>query len=132
MPRTSKKSSAAATRANTAEPKAGLPAFPKDYGLKPRKEYLPWKHATERLQKSRNYWIVTAGRDGRPHAMPVWGFWFAGTLYFGTGRGSRKWRNLHSNPRIVVHLESGDDVVILEGTAREVSLSERETIAKLK
>ena len=131
MPRATKKS-AAAIRANTAEPKAGLPAFPKDYGLKPRKQYLPWKHAAERLQKARNYWIVTAGRDGRPHAMPVWGFWLGRALYFGTGRKSRKWRNLDSNPRIVVHLESGDDVVIVEGTAREVRLSESEIIAKLK
>ena len=128
--RTSKKSTAAAVLTSTAEPKAGLPAF-KDYGLKPRKQYLPWKHATERLEKSRSYWIVTAGGDGRPHAMPVWGFWLDDTLYFGTGRKSRKWRNLEANPRIVVHLESGDDVVIVEGTAREVRLSKSD-IARLK
>ncbi len=121
----------AATLSPAAEPKAGLPRFP-EYGLKPRKQYLPWKHATERLEKSRNYWIVTSGPGGRPHAMPVWGFWLEGTLYFGTGRRSRKWRNLEQNPGIVVHLESGDDVVIVEGTAHEVKSLDKALAQKLK
>lgn len=34
---------------------------------------------------------------------------------------SRKGRNLATNPWIVVHLESGDDAVILEGTVEEVT-----------
>ena len=115
-----------------AEPRAGLPRFDPGYGLKPRKQYLPWSHATERLAKAHNYWIVTSGPGGKPHAMPVWGFWIDGTLYFGTGRRSRKWRNLEQNPQIVVHLESGDDVVIVEGTAREVPVTEPAFVAKLK
>ena len=53
--------------------------------------------------------------------MPVWGLWLDGAFYFGTGRRSRKARNLAANPEIVVHLESGDDVVILEGRAEEVN-----------
>lgn len=36
---------------------------------------------------------------------------------FGTDAGSRKGLNLAANSRLVVHLESGDDVVILEGNA---------------
>jgi hypothetical protein len=35
-----------------------------------------------------------------------------------------KARNLGSNPRLVVHLESGDEVVILEGTAQQVTADE--------
>lgn len=34
---------------------------------------------------------------------------------------SMKGRNMARNPAIVVHLESGDDVVILEGTAEQVT-----------
>ena len=62
-----------------------------------------------------------AGRPrGRPHAIPVWGIWLEGNFYFATDRTSRKARNLAANPRIVVHLESGDDVVSVEGRAEEV------------
>jgi general stress protein 26 len=99
----------------------GLPHIPQHYGLKPRKQYLPWSHAEARLAKSRNYWICTTRPDGRPHSIPVWGSWTDGALYFGTERTSRKARNLAHNPALSVHLESGDDVVILEGTAVEVS-----------
>jgi pyridoxine/pyridoxamine 5'-phosphate oxidase len=42
------------------------------------------------------------------------------SFYFGTDRGSRKSRNLDGNSAVVVHLESGDDVVIVEGTAAEI------------
>lgn len=101
--------------------RVGLPRVPSVYGLKPRKNYLPWSHAEERLKRSRNYWICTTCPDGRPHSMPVWGFWAEGALYFGTGRATRKGKNLAHNNAISVHLESGDDVVIMEGSAAEVS-----------
>ncbi len=103
----------------------GLPHVPPMYGLKPRKQYLPFSHAEDRLTKSRNYWICTARPDGRPHSIPVWGFWIDGTLYFGTGRDSRKARNLAQNAAVSIHLDSGDDVVILEGTAVEVDLGDK-------
>ena len=53
--------------------------------------------------------------------MPVWGVWLDETFYFGTGRDSVKGRNLARNPAVSVHLESGDDVVILEGVVEEVT-----------
>lgn len=99
---------------------ASLPKIPAHYGLKPRAQYLPWEYAEARLAKSRNYWICTARPDGRPHSIPVWGSWTEGALYFGTAPTSRKALNLARNPALSVHLESGDDVVILEGTAVEV------------
>jgi len=109
----------------------GLPQVPALYGLKPRKQYLPWTHVRERLSRARNYWICTARPDGRPHSIPVWGFFFDDTFYFGTGRSTRKARNLAHNPALSIHLDSGDDVVILEGTAKEVSESDQPTLAKL-
>jgi hypothetical protein len=90
-------------------------------GGKKRKEYLPWSHAEQRLVRSRNYWICTARPDGRPHSIPVSGMWVEGALYFGTARSTCKARNLVQNPAVSVHLESGDDVVIIEGQAAEVS-----------
>jgi hypothetical protein len=50
----------------------------------------------------------------------VWGVWLDETLYFGGGR-TRWARNLAANPAVVVHLESGDDVVIVEGIAEWVT-----------
>jgi PPOX class probable F420-dependent enzyme len=77
-----------------------------------------WPAITTRLAAARNYWLTTTRPDGRPHAMPVWGVWHDGALWFGTGLESVKGRNLARDPRAVMHLESGDDVVILDGEAR--------------
>ena len=81
---------------------------------------LPWSHAEERLEGARNYWMATTRPDGRPHAAPVWGVWVKEALHFGTGRNSVKGRDLAHCPELVVHLESGEDVVILEGQVEEV------------
>lgn len=111
--------------------RVGLPNLPPMYGLKPRNQYLPFSHAEERLSKSRNYWICTARPDGRPHSIPVWGFWLDGAFYFGTARSSRKARNLAHNAALSIHLDSGDDVVILEGTAVEVDLADKARLQPL-
>ena len=107
-------------------PAAGRPDVPADYGLAlaSEGEILPWAWAEERLTASRNYWVVTVRPDGRPHAMPVWGAWVDGAFYFGTGTASRKGRNIVADPRAVVHLESGDEVVVLEGVMTEVTDAE--------
>ena len=69
--------------------------------------------------------------DGRPHSIPVWGFWVDGALFFGTARASRKARNLAQNPAVSIHLESGDDVIILEGNAVEVDLTDTSRLPPL-
>lgn len=51
----------------------------------------------------------------------MWGVWLDDMLCFGTDRFSRKARNLAVNPALTVHLESGDDAVILEGVAEEMT-----------
>jgi nitroimidazol reductase NimA-like FMN-containing flavoprotein (pyridoxamine 5'-phosphate oxidase superfamily) len=101
----------------TAIPKASRPKI-EGYGIpKSRKSLLPWSHVTERLATSRNYWVATTRPDGRPHVVPVWGVWLDGTFFHGGGPRTRKARNLATNPHVAVHLESGDEVVIMEGTA---------------
>jgi nitroimidazol reductase NimA-like FMN-containing flavoprotein (pyridoxamine 5'-phosphate oxidase superfamily) len=82
---------------------------------------LPWSHVEERMSAARNYWVATTRPDGRPHVTRVWGLWVDGTFYFGAASRSRKARNLAENPSVAVHLESGGDVVILEGTAEVVT-----------
>lgn len=90
---------------------------PRMYGgyLEPKR--LPWKWAVARLTEARNYWIATTRPDGKPHSRPVWGVWYNDAFYFSTG--SLAWKNLTSNPAITVHLESGNQVVILEGVAED-------------
>ncbi len=97
------------------------PQMPSGYGMRNDGGYLPWSWAEERLANSRNYWIATTRPDGRPHVMPVWGVWLEGSVIFGTDRGSRKGRNLAANPAVAVHLESGDEAVIIEGVAEELA-----------
>jgi nitroimidazol reductase NimA-like FMN-containing flavoprotein (pyridoxamine 5'-phosphate oxidase superfamily) len=130
-PKAPKKSSRTTQSTNPPGCTVGLPHVPPLYQLKPRKKYLPFSHAEQRLTKSRNYWICTSRPDGRPHSIPVWGFWIDGAVHFGTARSSRKALNLSHNPAVSIHLDSGDDVVILEGTAVEVDLTDKATRKRL-
>jgi general stress protein 26 len=98
----------------------GRPYMP-GYGISSRKEgMLNWDWVDQQMAQSRNYWIGSTRPDGRPHSAPVWGVWMDGVLYFGTNHDARKTRNLTANPAVVVHLESGDEVVIFEGTVEPV------------
>ncbi len=103
-------------------PPAERPAFSPSYGIEKdsTEGLLPWEWVTERLTKARNYWVCTTGPDCRPHAMPVWAVWLGDGVYFSTERTSRKGRNLAVDGRVSLHLESGDEVVIIESHAQEV------------
>lgn len=81
---------------------------------------LSWPEVAARLASARTYWLGTTTPGGAPHAAPVWGAVVAGTLYLYSERRTRKARNLAADPRLVVHLESGDDVVIVHGTAEDL------------
>jgi nitroimidazol reductase NimA-like FMN-containing flavoprotein (pyridoxamine 5'-phosphate oxidase superfamily) len=58
--------------------------------------------------------------SGAPHAAPVWGVVTGETLYLYSERSTLKARNLLADPRVVVHLESGEDVLIVRGTAEDL------------
>ena len=108
------------------QPRAGRPTMPEGYGVPDTEEgVLDWSWAEERLEQALNYWFATTRPDGRPHAMPAWAVWLDGTVYFEGSPLTRRARNIAENPAVVVHLESGDDVVILEGEAHEVGKPER-------
>lgn len=99
-------------------PEAARPRFPEVYGIHADEEgLLDWSWAEERLVSARNYWVTTVRPDGSPHAMPVWGLWHEGAFYFSSSPTSRKGKNLAANPAVTVNLESGDEVVVVEGTA---------------
>jgi nitroimidazol reductase NimA-like FMN-containing flavoprotein (pyridoxamine 5'-phosphate oxidase superfamily) len=100
------------------DPKISRPHFPKGY-LENPKALLPWSHVEQRLSDALHYWLCTVRPDGRPHAVPKWAVYVDAKIYFDGSPETRHARNITQNPQVVLHLESGEDVIIVEGTAKE-------------
>jgi len=103
-------------------PRASRPYMP-GYGIVGPDQgsgLLPWSWAEERLRASHEYWVSTVRPDGRPHAVPVWGVWFASAVWFSSGLRSRHVRNLLADPRCVVTTNDAGEPVIVEGVAEIV------------
>ena len=81
---------------------------------------LSWPEVAARLAAARSYWLCTTQPSGAPHAAPVWGVVVGDTLYLYTERRTVKAHNLAADPRLVVHLESAQDVLIVRGTAEDL------------
>jgi hypothetical protein len=77
--------------------------------------WFAWPEVAARLGPWRSYWLATTNPDGSPHAAPVWGVVVDQAWYAYTERASVKARNLAADPRAVVHLEDGEDVLIVRG-----------------
>ncbi len=105
------------------DPIPSRPSLPPGYGIEKATgapgERLPWSQVAEWLATARNYWVCTTRPDGRPHAKPVWGIWLESQFIFSTHPETVTARNLRVNPALVVHLESGDHVTIVEGRIKE-------------
>jgi Pyridoxamine 5'-phosphate oxidase len=101
------------------EPAAELGAFSSPGAVSPG-----WARAREDLQAAQVYWLSSVRPDGRPHVTPLLGVWLDGALYFCTGPGERKARNLEQNSRCVLttgrNTLDGLDLVV-EGEAAKVS-----------
>ena len=93
------------------------------YGITGGGKDASWPGTEAKLEASRNYWVCTTRSNGAPHSKPVWGVWEDG-LWFSIGTKAVTGRNLARDSRVSVHLESGDDTVILEGTVEPFSLAE--------
>lgn len=100
------------------QPEITRPHFPAGYVNHP-KALLPWSYVEQRLTDAKDYWVCSVSPDGRPHAIPTWGVFVDGKVYFDCSPQTRHARNIVNNPRVVVHLESGDQAVIVEGLAQE-------------
>ncbi len=85
----------------------------------------PWAEARERLEQAEVYWLTTVRPDGRPHVTPLISVWLDRALYFCTGPGERKAKNLVDNSQCILTtgcntLAEGLDLVV-EGDAVNVS-----------
>jgi len=97
-------------------PRAVSARLPTGYNDTGEQAPLSWPEIERRLEQAKHFWFSTADADGAPHARPIWAAWIDQTLYAdGYVRATRWGRDLLANPRIQVHLESGTDVVIIDG-----------------
>ncbi len=87
---------------------------------------LPWSRARDQLAGRTPgpdvpYFLGTVRPDGRPHSAGIGALWFDGDLYFTSGPGTRKARNLAANPACTISVRLGDLDLVLEGEATRVT-----------
>lgn len=85
---------------------------------------VPWDETEWALRRAQKFQLCTVRPDGRPHVTPLLAIWADGAMWFTTGEGEQKARNLRRNDRCVLTSSTGtlngvDHV--LEGTATLVT-----------
>jgi Pyridoxamine 5'-phosphate oxidase len=87
---------------------------------------LPWSRARDILASDspgpgRSFFVATVRPDGRPHSAGVGAAWVDDALYFTSGAGTLKSRNLAANPACSVSVQLPGVDLVLEGEARRVT-----------
>jgi hypothetical protein len=87
---------------------------------------LPWSRPRDALvadtpRPDTPFFLGTCRPDGRPHAAGIGAVWVDGDLYFVSGAGTRKSRNLAANPACTVSARLDGIDLILEGEAHTVT-----------
>lgn len=85
------------------------------WGAEKDAEPVGWDDVERRLRDAITYWVVTAAG-----ARPVWGVWHEERLLLSIG-SSVLWRGIGESPATSAHLEDAHDVVIVEGTASQIT-----------
>ena len=83
---------------------------------------LPWSRPldllkTELVRPETPVFLGTTDPDGRPHSNGIGVAWHDGTLYFTSGPGTRKARNLRGNPACTLSLRLTGIDLVLDGEA---------------
>jgi Pyridoxamine 5'-phosphate oxidase len=87
---------------------------------------LPWSRAEEALSVGAHgvatpFFLGTVRPDGRPHSAALGVAWHDGGLYFTSGPGTRKSRNLSANPACTLSTRLPGIDVVFEGEAARVT-----------
>jgi hypothetical protein len=87
---------------------------------------LPWSRARELLatqtpNEDLTFFVGTVRPDGRPHAAGVGAIWVDDVLYFTSGPGTRRARNLTANPACSVSVRLNGLDLTMEGEAQRVT-----------
>jgi hypothetical protein len=80
-----------------------------------RESDTDWAQVTARLASARNYWLGTTAASDAPHTAPIWGVVVDDRFFIYSERETVKAKNIERDPRVVVHLESAEHVVIVYG-----------------
>jgi Pyridoxamine 5'-phosphate oxidase len=87
---------------------------------------LPWSRprdilASDTPEADLTFFLATVRPDGRPHSAGVGAIWVDEALYFVSGPGTRKSRNLAANPACSVSVRLRGIDLVLEGEAHRVT-----------
>ncbi len=87
---------------------------------------LPWSRprdllASETPETMLTFFVATVRPDGRPHSAGVGAVWVDDGLYFVSGPGTLKSRNLAANPACTVSVGLTGIDLVLEGQAHRVT-----------
>lgn len=66
-------------------------------------------------------WLSTVNPDGSPHTVPLGTMWIAGAVYFTSGDGTRKSKNLARDSRCSIEVATRPFDLVLEGEAEKVT-----------
>ena len=93
---------------------------------------LPWSRPGEALSASSGpgatFFLGTCSPDGKPNAAGVGALWMDGDLYFTSGPGTRKSRNLSANPTCTISVALTGIDVVFEGEA--IRVTDKETLER--
>ena len=99
------------------------------YNLEP----VPWSRALEALESAepriQTPFLATTRPDGRPHIAGVGALWDSGKVYFVSGSGTLKSRNLARNGNCAISMSLTGIDLVFEGTATRVT--DGETLERL-
>jgi len=87
---------------------------------------LPWSRPRDILAADTpltnlTFFLATVRPDGRPHSAGVGAIWVDGSLYFVSGPGTLKSRNLAANPACSVSVSLRGIDLVLEGEAQRIT-----------
>ena len=99
-------------------PQTDRPVMPQGYGVESATAYVAWEDVVDRLTESKHYWLATTRSDGRPHVVPRWGVWLDDRFWYDGSPETLHVRNLEADSRCTLNLESGQEVVIVEGRSQ--------------
>ncbi len=69
----------------------------------------------EFLAAERTCRVATAGKDGRPHVVPLWFVWDGTSLWLSSVVRSQRWTDLMRDPRVAVVIDAGVEYTELRG-----------------
>jgi nitroimidazol reductase NimA-like FMN-containing flavoprotein (pyridoxamine 5'-phosphate oxidase superfamily) len=99
------------------------------YNLEP----IPWSRALAALetgnQRNETSFLATTRPDGRPHLAGVGAVWDNGKVYFVSGDGTRKSKNVAENPACSMAISLPGIDLVIEGEAQRVT--DDETLHRL-